>query len=899
MVNAPSDRPAPEDLLDEVLTAYLKAAEAGQAPDREEWLARYPDLAAGLREFFRDQDRLDRFAGPLRPAGRAARVTVGPGSLDLTLPQGLGPAAGADPRSFGDYEPLQLIAEGGMGAVYKARHRTLGHLVALKVLLAGRFARPSDLQRFRNEAETIAALAHPNIVPIYEVGERDGRLFLSLRLLEGGTLADHLARYGGDPRAAAALVIPVAQAVQHAHQRGVLHRDLKPSNILLDADGRPYVADFGLARRLEGDSGLTQTGAILGTPTYMAPEQTVAGRNALTTAADVYGLGGVLYALLTGGPPFQGGDVFDTMAQVRERAPESPRRRNPRVDRDLATICLKCLEKEPQRRYATAQDLADDLGRYLRHEPTRARPAGPARRLAKWVRRRPALAALVLASALFLVTLVAGVLVHNVQLREAAKQASDNEVAARRQQQLAADHYRQARDTINRMLARLEGRGLADVPRLKELSQQQLEDALGFYQRTFDALDAPDPEVRRDTAVAYRRAADIQQTLGKGQAAADNYRRAIRLLEELPAEEREAAANQALLAGCYTNLALAEQDRQRWDEAERNFRAARDIKERLARAHPDDPAQRVGLAESAHHLGVLYQLMNKPGEAEPQYDRAVAWHAALVHDHPEVPAYRSALAQDYINLASIYMGTDRRAAAGDVCEKAAALLFPLVQKEPDSSEYSLALAAAYVNWSHFLRGDRRPQDALRALDRAVELTEAALRREPNLGTARVRGYNAHGARAQLHQSQRHWAEAVKDWDRVVELDGQPQPWIRRALRAVVLARAGEHARAAAEVTALEGKPEVTAEGILELARASALSVEPARSDARLSSGERDELAERYAARAVALLRRLKEQGWFKSLADLLNLATDPDFKSLRGRDDFKKLLAPAGGDRPE
>jgi tetratricopeptide (TPR) repeat protein len=245
------------------------------------------------------------------------------------------------------------------------------------------------------------------------------------------------------------------------------------------------------------------------------------------------------------------------------------------------------------------------------------------------------------------------------------------------------------------------------------------------------------------------------------------------------------------------------------------------------------------------------------------------------------------------------MGTDRRAAAGDVCEKAAALLFPLVQKEPDSSEYSLALAAAYVNWSHFLRGDRRPQDALRALDRAVELTEAALRREPNLGTARVRGYNAHGARAQLHQSQRHWAEAVKDWDRVVELDGQPQPWIRRALRAVVLARAGEHARAAAEVTALEGKPEVTAEGILELARASALSVEPARSDARLSSGERDELAERYAARAVALLRRLKEQGWFKSLADLLNLATDPDFKSLRGRDDFKKLLAPAGGDRPE
>jgi tetratricopeptide (TPR) repeat protein len=894
MVNAAPHRPVRDDLLDEVLTAYLKAVESGEAPDRAEWLARYPDLADALREFFGDQDQLDSFAAPLRPAGQAARITVGPGSPDATLPQGLERAPGLDARSFGDYELLQLIAEGGMGLVYKARHHKLGHLVALKVLLAGRFARPSDLERFRNEAETVAALSHPNIVSIHEVGERDGRLYLSLRLLEGGTLADQLSRYPSDPRAAAALLITVAQAVHHAHQRGVLHRDLKPSNILMDSERRPHVADFGLARRLEGDSGLTETGAILGTPTYMAPEQTVAGRHPLTTAADVYGLGGILYALLTGGPPFQGDDPFDTMMQVRERTPDWPQRRNPRVDRELATICLKCLEKEPARRYASAQDLADDLGRYLRHEPTRARPAGRARRLAKWARRRPALAALVAAVGLFLVTLVAGVLVHNGQLREAAQRASDNEEEAKRQQRLAAEHYSQARDTIIRMLARLEGRGLAEVPRLKELSQAQLEDALSFYQRTLDALDSPDPEVRRDTAVAYRRAADIQQQLRRYQAAADNYRRAIGLLEGLPPEQRDSVANLTFLAGCYTNLALAQQSLEHWDDAERTHAAVADVLERLARARPGNPAARYGVAENEQQLGSLLQLRGKGDEAETHYDRAVALHAALLDDFPKAATYRAALAQDYINLIAIYMDSNRPAKAGNAFEKAESLLAPLVRAQPENTDYSLKLAAANINRSQLLRSERRSEDARRALDRAIEVTEAALRREPNLGTARVKAFNAHGARAQLHESQGHWAEAVKDWDRVIELDEQPNPWVRRALRAVTLARAGDHARAATDVKALEGKSEVTADGLLELARALALCVGQARSDTRLPAGGREALGERYAAGAVALLQRLKEQGGLKTPASVASLGTDLDFDSLHDRDDFKKLLAPAG-----
>jgi tetratricopeptide (TPR) repeat protein/tRNA A-37 threonylcarbamoyl transferase component Bud32 len=894
----PADCRAREDLLDVVLTGYLKAAEAGEAPDREGWLARYPDLAADLRDFFRDQDQLDRFAGPLRPAGKAARVTVGPESPDPTVPESASTRPGIEARCFGEYELLEVIAEGGMGVVYKARHRKLQRLVALKVLLAGRFARPSDLQRFRNEAETIAALDHPNIVPVYEVGERDGQLFLSLRLLDG-TLSNHLEHYGGDPRAAASLLVTVALAVHHAHQRGVLHRDLKPSNILLDAVGQPHVADFGLARRLEDDSGLTQTGAILGTPSYMAPEQTVAGRRVVTTAADVYGLGGILYALLTGGPPFQGDDVFDTMAQVRERAPESPARRNPRVSRELATICLKCLEKEPARRYASAQELADDLGRFLRNEPTRARPVGPARRLAKWVRRRPALAALIGVTGLFLVAFLVSLLVYNVHLKEAVQRANDKEAEARRQQRLATENYRQARETINKMLVRLEGRGLAEIPRLKELSQDQLEDALSFFRRALDALEDPDPEVRRDTAVAYRRAADIQQTLGRLEAADDNYRRAIRLLDELPAETRDAPENQALLSGCYTNLATAAQNRRLWDEAEKNYRHALAIEERLAEARPDDPSPKNGLAEAEHNLGTLRQLTNKPREAEPHYDRAVTLRARLVHDHPDVPAYRAALAGDYVNLASIYMNSARPAEARDTYEKAEKILSALVKEEPEKPEHGVTLAAAYVNWSHLVRADGRPDDALRLLDRAVELTEAVLRREPNYAYARLQGYGAHGARAQLYEGLDRFPDAVKDWDRAIDLESNPNPWNHRALRATTLVRAKEYPRALDEVAALEGNKEISDVGLYHLAGVCALAVETVRKDGRLSSTEQAELAERFGARGVSLLRKLKERGYFKNLLNTWGFNTDPNMKPLRERDDYKQLIAPSGGTQPK
>jgi TolB-like protein/tRNA A-37 threonylcarbamoyl transferase component Bud32/Tfp pilus assembly protein PilF len=293
---------------------------------------------------------------------------------------------------LGDYELLEEIGRGGQGVVFRARQKSLNRTVALKVISLGQWASKAHLKRFRREAEAAASLDHPSIVPIYEVGERDGSCYFSMKFVEGGQL-DEVARREPMPiRRAVELIAKVARTVHYAHEHGILHRDIKPGNILLDQKGEPHLTDFGLARLVETESTMTRTLDVLGTPSYMAPEQAMGNNSAVSSVTDVYGIGAVFYQLLTGQPPFAGGATYETIKLLLDTEPKQPRLLNPKIDRDLSTICLKCLEKDPKRRYASALALAEDLERWLKHEPITARRVGPLVRGGKWVRRNPSIA---------------------------------------------------------------------------------------------------------------------------------------------------------------------------------------------------------------------------------------------------------------------------------------------------------------------------------------------------------------------------------------------------------------------------------------------------------------------------------------------------------------------------
>jgi serine/threonine protein kinase len=314
--------------------------------------------------------------------GEANEPTVGLSSSDATPPV-------TTVRYFGDYEILEEIARGGMGVVYKGRQVSLNRIVAIKMILSGELAGPDDIERFHNEAQAAANLKHPNIVAIHEVGQHEGKYYFSMDYVEGQSLAEVIHAGPLPAQKAAEYVKIIAEAVHFAHQRGTLHRDLKPANVLVDADDQPHITDFGLAKRVTGDSGLTATGAVMGTPSYMSPEQ-ASGRQAdVGPHSDVYSLGAILYELLTGRPPFCAATAVATLRQVTDTPPTAPHKLKDDVPQDLETICLKCLEKSPHTRYHSARELAEELGRFLNHEPIQAKPASAVRKVDAWIRRRP------------------------------------------------------------------------------------------------------------------------------------------------------------------------------------------------------------------------------------------------------------------------------------------------------------------------------------------------------------------------------------------------------------------------------------------------------------------------------------------------------------------------------
>ena len=475
----------PEAVLDLILGEVILREEAGERPRLDEFLGRFPHLEVPLRLQFEVHQALeDAPLSALATLSAHARPWT---AVSWTRDEAIDQA----PNTLPGYEILDELGRGGMGVVYRARQVGLNRPVALKMILAGSHAGPNERARFRIEAEAVARLQHPNIVQVYEVGECDGRPFLSLELVEGGGLERKLAGVPQPPREAASLVEVLARAVHHVHRHGILHRDLKPSNVLLTTEGVPKITDFGLAKLLDSDSGQTPTEALIGTPGYMAPEQASGHARLISARSDVYALGAILYESLTGRPPFRAETPLDTIRLVLSQEPVSPTRLQPRMSRDLETICLKCLEKEPQQRYADAGTLADDLARFQAGEPIRARPVSIGRRGLKWARRRPttaALATVILMAALILIG-------HTLRLRQAErrslteKRSTGERLVSQAQLELAGRDWTNAKAHLAGALAEI-GRepALADVRSLAERRLAEVDRRLDEQSARQDAL---------------------------------------------------------------------------------------------------------------------------------------------------------------------------------------------------------------------------------------------------------------------------------------------------------------------------------------------------------------------------------------------------------------------------
>ena len=662
------------------------------------------------------------------PASRPPGAPSAPGFLDPptrrdSLFQPTAPAA-APSSPVPGYEILGVLGQGGMGIVYKARHLALDRVVALKMILRGALADRDAVERFRIEAQAVARLRHPNIVQIFEVGEHAGQPYFSLEYLEGGSLQQKLEGAPQAPPEAARLMEMLARAVHHAHEQHVIHRDLKPANVLLTVDGTPKVTDFGLAKRIEEqDQNRTAAEVILGTPTYMAPEQASGKASTVGPLADVYSLGAILYDLLTGRPPLRGTTLMDTLQLVQTTEPVPPRRLQPKVPLDLQTICLKCLEKDPKRRYASAAALADDVRRFLDGRPIEARPVSVAERTWKWARRRPAEALLALACGLGLVGLLTGLAVFAVQQSQLAsaaegraKLAHDAEELektrreqleqkqkeilaaqslAEAQRDLARGNLAQARRAIAELLE-VSQKGIPNEPHLEGLRERILVFAQNLASRLLDQ-QSDDPEVRWQAAQTTRLVGDIQESLNKLDEAAVSYDAAAVLYEGLLRDGNPQASWKQEAAGNYLNQWVVLMARERFSDAAKALDRAEELLKPLAAEHPDDGAYQHDLALCWNNRGIQALLTGDAEGGEHSLREALGLFERMPLVEQSKPAVQLELAKGEKNLGVLYHRAGRYPAAEEKYRQALGRLKPLVLAEPDVPAYQKELGPVYIS----------------------------------------------------------------------------------------------------------------------------------------------------------------------------------------------------------
>ncbi len=628
-----------------------------------------------------------------------------------------------------------------MGIVYKAIQTDLKRVVAVKMILAGPYSSAEIIARFRTEAEAIARLQHPHIVQVYDLGEHEGLPFFCLEFCAGGSLARKIKGAALHPAEAAALVEKLARAMHAAHQRNIVHRDLKPANVLLTEDGIPKVTDFGLAKLLDAGSSPTLSDAIMGTPGYMAPEQVGGGRDLIGPRTDIYALGAILYECLVGRPPFLSPDRFEILTQVMTRDPVPPRRLQPKTPRDLETICLKCLHKEPAKRYATAEELAEDLRRYQAGEAIRARPLGPGERLWRWCRRQPALASLLVVLGLTIGAGLGGVLWQWRQAVAESRRADSNFREAQAQSRLAQENFRETLETVDRILTGV-GEELANVVGSQPARQKLLEAALLYYQE-FRTKHGDDPALQTELAQAPFRVARIYDDLGKDAEAVAAYEQARTLQDQLAQAHPEDIKPLRDLARTCNFLGVLHRSKRRWSEAEQALQQGLKIRQELVAAHPEDRELQRDLAQSLASIGVLHGFRAKNDrtlttEARKQeqtmsldfFERSLALRVQLAEGQPFDSEAQRDLAQSYNQIGVLKEETGRWEEVRDYYEKSLHIRQQVALANPRGLRDQDTLGQVYFNLGNWHRVSQRLDAARHCYEEASKIRGKLARDNP-------------------------------------------------------------------------------------------------------------------------------------------------------------------------
>jgi tetratricopeptide (TPR) repeat protein len=713
---------------------------------------------------------------PTRPPSDQATVDLTPYGSSVA-----GTNSPRNPRRFGDYEIVREIARGGMGVVFQARQLSLNRTVAVKMVLAGQLADERDIRRFYTEAEAAASLDHPGIVPIFEVGHNEGQHYFSMGFVDGQSLSQRLALGPLPHREAAALMVKVAEAIEYAHQREVIHRDLKPANILLDRHGNPRVTDFGLAKKVQCDSGLTGSGQIMGTPSYMPPEQAGGKRGEVGPASDVYALGATLYAVLTGRPPFQSATAMDTVIQVLSDEPVPPRRLNAAVPQDLETICLKCLEKEPQKRYPRAELLGADLRRFLAEEPIAARPVGGLERTWRWCRRNPWAAALAgtVAASLLTATVVAILVASQQSAHARAIRGKNTELTAANtalelERTRALEREKLAIDAVKRFGDAVStNRVLKDNAALEPLRRELLKEPLSFFKTLRDQLDAARdtrPESLDRLARAAFDLAQLTAEIGDRQDALRAHKESLAIGERLARENPNVDQFQSQLAATYGTIGSLQIQTGDPDQALESYNNALVIQDRLARDNASVTEFQSELATSHNNIGALQSQTGHPDQALDSYAKALTIFERLARENPSVTKFQSRVAGSHNNIGFLQSQAGRPDQALESFGKALAIRERLARENPSANELQLSLAGTHANIGLLQRATGHPDQALQSCAKALAIQERLARENPSVTEFQSRLAQSYNNIGMLRSETGHPDQALESYAKALPID---------------------------------------------------------------------------------------------------------------------------------